>query len=64
MIKEYRVYYNGMPATKEQLDEIAKYAKELVVLPRQAEDTSTTQMIQVAVKKHLDKVYELLDGRS
>ena len=36
----------------------------VVVLPRQAEETSTTQMIQFAVKKHLDKMYELLNKRS
>jgi D-beta-D-heptose 7-phosphate kinase/D-beta-D-heptose 1-phosphate adenosyltransferase len=46
-----------------QLKEIRKYCKELVVLPRQAEKTSTTNMIQFAVKKHLDKMYELLDKR-
>ncbi len=28
MIKEYRVYYNGMPATKEQLDEIEEIVVE------------------------------------
>jgi D-glycero-beta-D-manno-heptose 1-phosphate adenylyltransferase len=48
---------------QEQLAEIRKHAKELVVLPRQAESTSTTQMIQYAVKKHLDKMYDLLDRR-
>ncbi len=47
----------------EQLDEIKKYAKEVIVLPRQAEKTSTTNMIQFAVKKHLDKMYEILDDR-
>ncbi len=48
---------------QEQLNEIKKYAGELVILPRQAETTSTTKMIQFAVKKHLDKMYEILDAR-
>jgi D-beta-D-heptose 7-phosphate kinase/D-beta-D-heptose 1-phosphate adenosyltransferase len=46
-----------------QLNDIEKYCGKLVVLPRQAEKTSTTNMIQFAVKKHLDKMYELLDKR-
>jgi D-glycero-beta-D-manno-heptose 1-phosphate adenylyltransferase len=49
---------------KSQLDEIRKYSKEVIVLPRQAEKTSTTRMIQHAVKKHLDQMYTLLDKRS
>jgi rfaE bifunctional protein nucleotidyltransferase chain/domain len=49
---------------EEQLKEIRKYAKELVVLPRQAENTSTTQMIQNTVKKNLEKMHELIDKRS
>ncbi len=48
---------------KSQLNDIKKYCKKLIVLPRQAERTSTTRMIQYAVKKHLDKMYELLDSR-
>lgn len=47
---------------KKQLSEIKKYVGKLVILPRQAEKTSTTRMVQHAVKKHLDKVYELLDS--
>jgi D-glycero-beta-D-manno-heptose 1-phosphate adenylyltransferase len=49
---------------QKQLNEIKKYCGKLVVLPRQAEKTSTTRMIQYAVKKHLDKMYELLDERA
>ena len=49
---------------KNQLAEIKKHCKKLVVLPRQAERTSTTKMVQFAVKKHLDKMYELLDKRA
>ena len=48
---------------KKQLDEIKKHVDKLIVFPRQAERTSTTKMIQFAVKKHLDKMYELLDKR-
>lgn len=44
-----------------QLDEISKYCGELIVLSRQAENTSTTQLIQTAVKKHLDQIYSLLE---
>lgn len=49
---------------KSQLDEIKKYCGKLVILPRQAENTSTTKMIQFTVKKHLDEMYELLDTRA
>ncbi len=48
---------------QEQLDDIKRHVGELIVLPRQAETTSTTKMIQFAVKKHLDKMYEILDER-
>jgi D-beta-D-heptose 7-phosphate kinase/D-beta-D-heptose 1-phosphate adenosyltransferase len=49
---------------QKQLREIKKYCGKLIVLSRQAERTSTTRMIQYAVKKHLDKMYELLDKRA
>ena len=48
---------------KKQLDDIKKYCKELVVLPRQAENTSTTRMVQDTVKKHLDQMYAMVDKR-
>lgn len=49
---------------RSQLTKIKRHCKKLVVFPRQAERTSTTRMVQYAVKKHLDKMYELLkDGR-
>lgn len=38
---------------QKQREEIQRYCGELVVLPRQAEKTSTSQMIQNTVKKHL-----------
>ena len=46
-----------------QLADIRKHAKEVKVLPRQAENTSTTRMIQGTVKKHLDQMYELLEKK-
>ena len=46
---------------EEQLAEIKKHAKELIVFPRQAENTSTSRLIQNTVKKHLDQVYGLFD---
>ena len=49
---------------KEQLEEIKKHCGKLVVLPRQAENTSTSKMIQQTVKKHLEKMYNLVDKRS
>lgn len=48
---------------EEQLAEIRRHCKEVVVLPRQAENTSTTNLIQHAVKKHLDQMYSLLEKR-
>jgi D-beta-D-heptose 7-phosphate kinase/D-beta-D-heptose 1-phosphate adenosyltransferase len=48
---------------KEQLDEIRKYAKEVVVFPRQAENTSTTNLIQNTVKQHLDQMYSLIEKK-
>jgi D-beta-D-heptose 7-phosphate kinase/D-beta-D-heptose 1-phosphate adenosyltransferase len=46
---------------EEQLAEIKQHAKELIVFPRQAENTSTSRLIQNTVKKHLDQVYSLLE---
>ena len=47
---------------QEQLAEIQKHCKELVVLPRQAENTSTSRLIQGTIKKHLDEMYKLIEG--
>lgn len=46
-----------------QLARIKGYCPEVVVLPRQAENTSTSAMIQVAVKKHVEKMNDLLARR-
>jgi len=48
---------------KEQLEEIKKYCAELVVLPRQAENTSTTRLIQGTIKKQLDQMYKMTEKR-
>ncbi len=48
---------------KKQLADIKKHCKKLVVFPRQAENTSTTRMIQDTVKKHLDQMYSMVDKR-
>lgn len=43
-----------------QIEEIKKYCKKIVVVPRQAEETSTTNIIQNVVKKHLLEAIEKL----
>lgn len=47
-----------------QIADIEGYSGQVVVLPRQAEGTSTTQMIENAVKKHIDQMYEMLNRRT
>lgn len=46
-----------------QLAEIRKHCGDVAVLPRQAQNTSTTNLVQGAVKKHLDQMYSLLEKR-
>jgi rfaE bifunctional protein nucleotidyltransferase chain/domain len=48
---------------EKQLQEIRPHCGELIVLPRQAENTSTTRMIQGTIKKQLDQMYKLIDER-
>lgn len=48
---------------KEQIEEIKKYCTEVVVLPRQAENTSTTRLIQGTIKKQLDQMYKMTERR-
>ncbi|MFC1721144.1 adenylyltransferase/cytidyltransferase family protein [Patescibacteria group bacterium] len=48
---------------EEQQAEISARCGELVVLPRQAEKTSTSRMIQKAVKGHVTEMMELLEKR-
>ena len=47
----------------EQLADIGRYVGEVVVLPRQAEETSTSKMIENTVKKHLDQMYQMIGKR-
>lgn len=48
---------------KKQLREIRKYCKGLIVLPRQAENTSTSKVIQDTVKKTLISLMSELEKR-
>lgn len=47
---------------KEQRIEIKKHCGELVVLPRQAENTSTSNFIQKVVKEHLQKIIGVIEN--
>ncbi len=44
----------------EQKKYIEKHCGELIVLPRQAENTSTSKMIQNTIKKHLEQMIEFI----
>lgn len=50
--------------SKEQLDSIKQYSKDLLVLPRQAENTSTTDIIEKTMKKHLDALLNNLSKKA
>ncbi|MBI4692283.1 MAG: adenylyltransferase/cytidyltransferase family protein [Candidatus Terrybacteria bacterium] len=45
-----------------QKTEIKKYCRELVVLPRQAENTSTSNFIQTAIKGHLAEILKVIES--
>ena len=47
-----------------QIDAIKMYAKDLLVLPRQAESTSTTDIIEKTMKKHLDALLNNLGKKA
>lgn len=49
--------------SQSQLDDIREYCRQVVVLPRQAEGTSTSQMVQDTVKKHIEEMYKLVSRR-
>lgn len=49
--------------SEKQRKDIDKFCGELIVLPRQAENTSTSKMIQKAVKGHLEEMLKLVDER-
>ena len=40
--------------SKEQIKDIGEYSNEVLILPRQAEHTSTTEIIERMIKKHLE----------
>lgn len=46
-----------------QLADIQERCRKLVILPRQAQGTSTSQMIQDTVKRHIDEMHRLLTKR-
>ena len=50
--------------TDDQIEEIKKHAEEVVILPRQAENTSSTEIIERTVKKHLETLLDHLNHKS
>lgn len=46
----------------EQIQALKKYSKDVIVLPRQAESTSTTNIIEKTMKNHLDAVLKYLNS--
>lgn len=47
---------------EEQMTALKTYSKEVVMLPRQAESTSTTNIIEKTMKNHLDAVLKFLNN--
>lgn len=45
----------------EQIEDIRKYCGEVIVLPRQAEETSTSNFVQDTIKKYLDKIRHIAE---
>ena len=48
---------------EEQIKDIKQYSDEVIVLPRQAQNTSTTEIIERTVKKHLEVLLEKIIKR-
>ena len=48
---------------QEQLNDIKLYSTDILVLPRQAESTSTTNIIEKTMKKHLESIISTLNGK-
>src|SRR3989344_1889365 len=46
-----------------QLEDIKQYSKEVIVLPRQAENTSTSKLIQDTLKRHIIKILDTIQER-
>ncbi|MBI1984572.1 MAG: adenylyltransferase/cytidyltransferase family protein [Candidatus Wildermuthbacteria bacterium] len=49
--------------SKEQLDGIRRHVGEVIVLPRQAENTSTSIIIEQTTKKHIEKLLSEITKR-
>ncbi len=47
---------------EEQMQALRTYSKEVLMLPRQAESTSTTNIIEKTMKNHLDAVLKFLNN--
>jgi D-beta-D-heptose 7-phosphate kinase/D-beta-D-heptose 1-phosphate adenosyltransferase len=47
---------------EEQMSALRTHSKEVVMLPRQAESTSTTNIIEKTMKNHLDAVLKFLNN--
>jgi len=48
---------------EEQIRDIRLYASDVIVLPRQAEKTSTTEIIEKTVKKHVETLLDNITKR-
>lgn len=48
---------------EEQMTALKTYSKEVIMFPRQAENTSTTNIIEKTMKNHLDAVLKYLNGK-
>lgn len=49
--------------SEQQRKDIEQFCGQLIVLPRQAEKTSTSNIVQNAVKKHLVEMVSILESR-
>jgi D-beta-D-heptose 7-phosphate kinase/D-beta-D-heptose 1-phosphate adenosyltransferase len=48
---------------EEQINDIRKFCDEVIVLPRQAENTSSTGIVERTVKKHLEAMLAKFNGK-
>jgi len=48
---------------EEQIQDIKQYSNDVLILPRQAENTSTTEIIERMIKKHLEAMLSNINGR-
>lgn len=49
--------------SQEQRKDIEQFCSQLIVLPRQAENTSTSKMIQETLKKHIAEMMAIMEKR-